>query len=68
MSWIPNPSDERVALAAQLLADEQMYKYRSHLASVDARQALRDRMEMIVTIDRAGASRSIAEHTEASHG
>lgn len=71
MSWIQNPSDEQVALAARLLADEQSYKYHAYCARLKARRALcpatewtremlRDRMQMIVTIDRAGTARSIS--------
>jgi hypothetical protein len=55
--WIVSPSDDRVLRQAQALADEKVAQFNAHL---NARAALRDRMGMIITIDRADTERSIA--------
>ena len=54
------PSDELAVLEADLLAREQTYKFRAYYDQLTARQQLRDRMGMIVTIDRDGTSRSVS--------
>lgn len=59
-TWLVSPTEERIALAADLLAREQRYKYRAYYDQLDARSALRERMGMIITIDRAGTSRSVS--------
>ncbi|CAG0933556.1 hypothetical protein TFLX_03100 [Thermoflexales bacterium] len=59
-TWLTNPASERLALAADLLARDQVHKYRAYYDQLQARQQLRERMQMIVTIDRAGTARSVA--------
>jgi hypothetical protein len=55
--WVMNPMHRSVLVPAKWLARQKQREYAAH---VDARQALRERVEMIVTIDRAGTARSIA--------
>lgn len=68
MSRILYPSDERAALAADLLARESVYRYHAYYASLEARRVLRERMQMIITIDRAGTERCIAHDCMAAAG
>jgi MoxR-like ATPase len=59
--WIVSPADERVMGAARLLADEKARQFQTYESDqFVARQKLRDRMGMIITIDRADTERCIA--------
>lgn len=60
MSRIIGPADERMTLAADLLARDQVHKYRAYYDQLAARRQLRERMGAIITIDRAGTDRSVA--------
>jgi hypothetical protein len=59
VGWLVNPADDRVMRAARLLADEKVAQYKA-FESATKRSELRDRMGMIITIDRAETDRSIA--------
>jgi|WetSurMetagenome_2_1015567.scaffolds.fasta_scaffold697993_2 hypothetical protein len=61
VGWFVNPADDRVMRAARLLADERVAQFKAYeSAELTKRSELRDRMGMIITIDRAGTNRSIA--------
>jgi hypothetical protein len=69
--WFVSPAEERTALAADLLARESVYAFRAYTDQLAARMALRERMGMIVTIDRSGTARSIAARSvseDVTHG
>ena len=57
--WFVNPSDRSVSVPARWRARQKVRAYRTHAEQLAAKQDLRLRMSMIVTIDRAGTSRSI---------
>jgi hypothetical protein len=59
IGWSVAPSDEHTALQAELLAAEKVSQFNAYTN----RQNLRDRLSMIITIDRADTKRSISSHT-----
>jgi hypothetical protein len=62
VGWFVSPADDRIMRESKALADEKVLQYHAYIAQhpeFAARQALRDRMGMIITIDRAGTERSI---------
>jgi hypothetical protein len=58
VGWFINPADDRVMRAARLLVDEKVAQFKAY-ESATKRSELRDRMGMIITIDRSGTERSI---------
>ncbi len=64
--WFVNPCEERTALAADLLSREKVYAFRAYTDQLAARHVLRERMGMIITIDRAETARSVAARSIAA--
>ncbi len=63
IGWFVNPSEERTALAVDLLARESLYRYRAYTSMLEARQMLRERMEQW-----AGKARQDQAQVEDKHG
>ena len=61
IGWFVSPADDRVLRAAKALSDERVAQFKAFESeSLTKRSQLRDRMGMIITIDRSDTTRSIA--------
>jgi len=64
-SWFVSPAEEQLSAASAMQADKMVNRYRAYMHEMETekalrdRQALRDRMDRIVAIDRDGTARSI---------
>jgi hypothetical protein len=61
--WYVSPADDRVMREAQALADEKVLAFHAYEAA-SKRSQLRERVGMIVTIDRANTNRSIVKSVD----